>query len=129
MSMNGIILVIDDNPDWQTILGLLLGNDGYEVIPAEEYSTALDRIVRAGSWLTVADLAACVVDLRFEDSPVEKNYDGLGLLAVCKIQGIPTVVVSGYLTPEFKEQLCTCPLKLDTFKGFHLERRRTPTAL
>jgi DNA-binding NtrC family response regulator len=105
MTINENILVVDDDPGWRSTLEQLLKGEGYGVILTKDYSTALDRILRAGAWFAMADLTACVVDLRFAGSPVEENYDGLGLLAVCQIRGIPTIVVSGFLTRELKNQL------------------------
>jgi len=105
MSTGENILIVDDDPEWRNTLELLLKGEGYGVILTKDYSTALDRILRAGAWFAMADLAACVVDLRFADSSVPENYDGLGLLAVCQIRGIPTIVVSAFLTRELKNQL------------------------
>ena len=105
MSASENILIVEDDPGWRSTLELLLRGEGFGVILTKDYSTALDRILKAGAWFAMADLATCVVDLRFADSPIEENYDGLGLLAVCKMRGIPTVVVSAFLTRELKNQL------------------------
>jgi DNA-binding NtrC family response regulator len=102
---NENILVVDDDPAWRNTLELILKGEGYRVLLTKDFSTALDKIIRSGAWFVMADLAVCVVDLRFSGSPIEESYDGLGLLAVCQGQGIPTIVVSGFLTPALKNQL------------------------
>lgn len=99
------ILIVEDDTNWQDTLSRLLKGEGYEIEFATEYSRALDKILRAGAWFTVFDLALCIVDLRLAGSTVGENYDGLGLLAVCKIRGIPAIVVSAYLTRRLKDQL------------------------
>ncbi len=99
------ILIVEDDPSWQSTLELLLKGEGYGVIVAKDYSIALDRILRTGALFAMADLAACVMDLRFADSRVEENYNGLGLLAVCKMWEIPAIVVSAFLTRGLKNQL------------------------
>lgn len=105
MSASDNILIVEDEPGWQNTLEVLLKGEGYGVVLTTEYSKALERILRAGAWFTMADLAVCVVDLRLAGSTVEKNWDGLGLLAVCKMRGIPAIVVSGLLTRGLENQL------------------------
>ncbi len=105
MSTSENILILEDDPGWQKTLKTLLENQGYGVVLTKEYSQGLERILRTGAWFAMADLAACVVDLRLAGSTIKENWDGLGLLAVCEIRGIPSIVVSGFLTRELKNQL------------------------
>lgn len=105
MSVSDNILIVEDDPAWQDSLKLLLKPQGYEVVLAEEYSEGLKRILEAGAWFAIADLAACIVDLRLAGSAIEENWDGLGLLAVCEIRRIPSIVVSGFLTRDRKNRL------------------------
>lgn len=96
------ILIVDDDSNWQDTLSQLLRSEGYVVELADDYSKALDKIHKAESWLTAFDLSLCVVDLRFSGSSIIENFDGLGLLAVCKNIGLPAIVVSAYLKRGMK---------------------------
>jgi len=99
------ILVIEDRENWRDTLGRLLDGRGFEVEYETGYRTGLDKILESGSRSSVVDLALCIVDLSLDSGGDEENWDGLGLLALCRITKIPTIVVSGRLTQELKDQL------------------------
>lgn len=99
------ILIIEDKANWQDTLGRLLRDKGYEVQFASRYSDSLEKILKTGAWFVDFDIGICVVDLNLENGSEERNYDGMGLLAVCRLRSIPTVVVSGYLTQSITLQM------------------------
>jgi hypothetical protein len=71
------------------------------------YGDALKRVLETGTWFASFDIDVCTVDLSLENTFEEHNYDGLGLLAVCQLRDIPSIVVSGHLTPSIVTQLQT----------------------
>jgi len=97
------ILIVEDNESWQYTLKMLLEGEGYEIAWVSDYSGALDKILRVSAM--ALDLPVCVVDLRLAGSAIEENLDGLGLLAVCKMRRIPSIVVSGFLIQGLKDRL------------------------
>ncbi|MDP1624299.1 MAG: hypothetical protein Q8L64_00870 [bacterium] len=99
------ILIIEDDTNWQDTLGRLLKDKGYEVQLSAAYSDALGKILKTGAWFVEFDIGICIVDLRLGNVTEEPNYDGMGLLAVCRLRNIPTVVVSGYLTQSITSQV------------------------
>ena len=99
------ILIIEDKANWQDTLGRLLRDSGYEVQFSASYSDALGKILKTGAWFVEFDIGICVVDLNLKNGSEERNYDGMGLLAVCRLRSIPTIVVSGYLTQSITLQV------------------------
>lgn len=90
------VIVVEDNTNWQDLLLHLLKTRVSKVEITNNYSQALNLILRLGD-SDINVLPVCVIDMNL-GSYVDDKYDGLGLLAICKIRKIPTVVVSGYIT-------------------------------
>lgn len=105
MAGTGKILIVEDKAKWQEILRHILEKEGYEVEEVSDYSSALKIILSAGLWTSDFDLTLCLIDLRLESEAIESNYNGLGLLALCKVNKIPTIVVSGFLNSKLKNHL------------------------
>ncbi|MBP8291537.1 MAG: response regulator [Caldilineaceae bacterium] len=100
-------LVIDDDDQWQQLLGNILAESGYTCEFADDYSRAHDRILHSESYISGLGISLCIVDLRLAGSDIVDNFDGLGLLAVCRVAEIPTIVVSAYVNHQLTEQLKT----------------------
>lgn len=90
------ILVIEDTPNWQEQFGLILRDEGYTVEIAGDLIEALAR-------LRQADFDMLVLDLRLSDS-VATDRSGMELLNDAYERQIPTVIVTGYGTPELAKK-------------------------
>ncbi|HTP58489.1 MAG TPA: sigma-54 dependent transcriptional regulator, partial [Spirochaetia bacterium] len=80
------ILVIDDEPNVRTVLAMLLEDDGYEVMTAEDGQKGLSMIDSA------SDVDLVISDLKMPGA------DGMALLRSLKQQGrdIPLVMITAY---------------------------------
>jgi CheY-like chemotaxis protein len=96
------VLVVDDDKNWLDMLISLADDDGFTVDSAENYSIAHQKILKSRDFLTASNLAVCVVDLGLSGS---LDLDGLGLLAQCKILGIPTIAISSSRIEVMREDL------------------------
>jgi DNA-binding NarL/FixJ family response regulator len=86
------ILVIEDDPNWQTLFGEIISDAGFEPLVVTTYREALAA-------LDAQIYALAVVDMSLS----ELNYDNRdGLMALKKIstlpEPLPAVVVTGYAT-------------------------------
>jgi RNA polymerase sigma factor (sigma-70 family) len=97
----GMVLVVEDDAGWQSILGELLGDAGYQTRLCSSFGEALGCLRREKYILAVIDLSLPGASLRSitaEDFSAQ-NMDGYRLLASTRAGGIPTIVVSGVGTP------------------------------
>jgi DNA-binding NtrC family response regulator len=80
------ILVIDDEPNVRTVLTMLLEDDGYEVMAAEDGQKGMTMIE------SVSDLDLVISDLKMPGA------DGMALLRSLKQQGrdVPLVMITAY---------------------------------
>jgi CheY-like chemotaxis protein len=92
------ILIVEDRVDWQQMLSEILRREGYEVKQAFYHGEALSLIAREHF-----DLA--IVDLRLEGSVRQERYEGEEILESLRAQGVFTVVVTAYTTPETDRRL------------------------
>lgn len=97
------ILIVEVEQAWRELLGKWLQDEGYLIEYADDFAAASDRILKK-SWFAGFDLSLCVVDLHLTSSKPD-NFEGLGLLAMCKIFNVPTVAITGHLAEGMKEQL------------------------
>lgn len=102
--LNPYVLVVDDKENWQKMLGGLLREEGFVVEVASNFSQALDTIIKSSIWSTTFDLALCIIDLNLTGFDPD-NRDGIGLLAVCKLSGIPSIVVSSNVSSKSEAKL------------------------
>lgn len=103
MSKSSLILIVEDQEHWQKTLECLLTRAGYRVEVESTYSKALVKLKSASTWTSKPGVELCIVDIRLRNSDVQENWDGLGLLDVCRNEGIPVIVVTGQqLTPELE---------------------------
>lgn len=98
------VLIIEDEPAWRELLGQWLKDAGYIPEYAADFATASDKILKHTSWFAGFGLSLCVVDLRLASSK-DDNFEGIGLLAMCKIINVPTIAVTAHLAVGMKEQL------------------------
>jgi CheY-like chemotaxis protein len=92
-----LVLIVDDNESWRQRLALLVEEMGYEAVVEADYVPALGRLRRQ-------EFALAIVDLRL-DRFDGSNFDGLNILLECRECGIPTVVVSGFMTHELAQRV------------------------
>ena len=102
--LNPYILVVDDKENWRKMLGGLLREEGFNVDVASNFSQALDAIIKSSIWSTTFDLVLCIVDLNLTGFDPD-NRDGIGLLAVCKLSNIPSIVVSSNVSSKSEAKL------------------------
>jgi CheY-like chemotaxis protein len=99
------ILVVEDSTSWQATLSHLLENEGFEVDIASTYSSGLEQVLRDEDLPDDMKLSLVICDLRLVEHDDTGNFDGLGLVALCALRQIPTVVVSGYLASDVRHAL------------------------
>jgi DNA-binding NarL/FixJ family response regulator len=104
----GIVLVVDDDASWRSILAELLVDVGARVRLCSGFGEALGCLRRERYVLAVVDLSLSgPIDpqrVGWEDSSGGQSLEGFRLLASARAGGVPTIVVSGVLSPEEIEQ-------------------------
>jgi len=94
-----IILLVEDDAAWRSILSELLSDAGYQVRACPSYSEAAGYLRRGACHLAVVDLGlANSLDQR-------TNRDGFRVLAGAQAAGIPAIVVSGLVTAADVERV------------------------
>jgi len=94
--MSQCILVIEDKLKWQELLTSILQDEGYKFEVANNYIEALGKIQHQ-------DFGVLIVDLRLSDSD-ESNRKGMDLLTYAYERQIPSIIVTGYGTPELADE-------------------------
>jgi len=113
----GPILLVEDDPTWQTILTSLCEGAGHVVVAAYDASAALHHSRRLSPPPVLA-----LVDLELLSSaPQHPAYDGLQVLTAFRDQGIYTVVVSGNI-PHAQESLVGRPEVYDLVDKYHFSK-------
>jgi DNA-binding NarL/FixJ family response regulator len=106
-----LVLVVEDDAGWQSILAEILIDAGAQVRLCGSFGEALGCLRREHYHLAVVDLSlqgpANFTPDRWEDSSPGQDLEGYRLLASTRAGGIPTVVVSGVLTSEGIERTFT----------------------
>ena len=105
------ILVVDDQPANIQIVGAVLGNLGYEIIPASDGATALKRVALRPPDLILLDLlmpgmGGCEVCLRLKENPDWKDIPVIFLSAADDKDLIVRALDSGgvdYITKPFNQ--------------------------
>jgi DNA-binding NarL/FixJ family response regulator len=88
------ILIVEDDPGWQSVYTDILEDSGYQLQNAVSYGEARGHIQRT-------KFDAAVVDLHLVSSAdPEENRDGFSLLRITNQRGLPTVVVSALGAPD-----------------------------
>jgi DNA-binding NarL/FixJ family response regulator len=91
-------LVVEDDAGWRSLFAELLADAGFQVDLCSSAVEALG-LLKNGSYQTA------VVDLSLASSlDPQSNLDGYRLLQATFRAGIPTIVVSGYASPDRIEQ-------------------------
>ncbi len=90
-------LIVEDDPGWRELLTELLTDAGLSVRTSASYVEAIGLLKRERFNLTV-------VDLSLASSATPENQDGFRLLAGMQKDGVPVIVVSGYVDPAKIEQ-------------------------
>lgn len=98
----GQALVVEDDAGWQSILSELLVEAGYEVRLCSGFAEALGCLGRSRYDLAVVDLSLSPGGSRrgWQDNRgQQKELDGVRLLANTRAASVPTIVVSGIVSP------------------------------
>jgi DNA-binding NtrC family response regulator len=95
VDMRKRILVVDDVPDWRSILQAILRGD-YDVVTVGSYHEAMEIVQRRE-----ADLV--IVDLRL-NSTDENDRQGMELLKQLAEHRINSIVLTGYPEQELQEE-------------------------
>ncbi len=90
-------LVVEDDAGWRSILSELLSDAGYEARLASSFGEAAGYLRREKYALAVMDLS---LSGNWNSEIAAEELDGYQLLNSTRVQGIPTIVVSGVATPE-----------------------------
>lgn len=90
-------LVVEDDAGWRELLAELLADAGLSVRTCASYVEAIGLLKRERFDLSV-------VDLSLASSLTPENQDGFRLLAGMQKDGVPVIVVSGYVDPARIEQ-------------------------
>ena len=98
LSSFGRALLVEDDSGWRSLMMELLTIAGYHVHASRSYVEAIGRLNRETYQLAVVDLALA------SSLHPENNLDGYHLLGKAHEANIPTIVVSGFVTPERIEQ-------------------------
>lgn len=99
----GLVLVVEDDAGWRSILAELLSDAGYEVNSTASYGEALGYLRREKHALAVVDLSldsSTTVDSLWAHGLSHDDLEGYRLLASVRAGGTPAIVVSGVTTPE-----------------------------
>jgi len=101
---DGLVLVVEDDAGWRSILAELLLDDGYQIRLCSGFGEALSYLRREKYILAVVDLSLSghsgkgVED--WNESATGLELEGYRLLTSTRAVGIPTLVVSGVAKPE-----------------------------
>ena len=116
-----LVLVVEDEREWQQRLVSLIEEMGFQTVADADYMTALGRLEHVGS-------ALAVVDLRLDRFEVS-NFDGLNVLLTCRQLGIPTIVVSGVITPDLAQKVYREYAVQMGFQKKYFDKERFQTAV
>jgi RNA polymerase sigma factor (sigma-70 family) len=96
-----MVLVVEDDAGWRSILSELLADAGYQPRLCSSFGEALGCLRREKHVLAIIDLSLPGAPLRHVnvEELSAQNMDGYRLLASTRAGGIPTIVVSGVGTP------------------------------
>ncbi len=100
----GLVLVVEDDAGWRSILAEILIEAGYQVRMCNSFGEALGCLRRERYLLAVVDLSLAgplnLISRAWDGSSSEHSLEGYRLLASTRAGGIPTIVVSGVATPD-----------------------------
>ncbi|MBE0699277.1 MAG: response regulator [Anaerolineaceae bacterium] len=94
---SNLILVVEDDAGWRSLLSELLEDAGFRVIISSSYVEAIGLLRREKP-------IAAILDLSLASSLTQENMDGYRLLTGVKRAGVPAIIVSGYADPAKIEQ-------------------------
>lgn len=110
------VLIVEDEPAWREILGEILVDAGYAVNQATNLGDALRALHHQAYNLVVIDISLSDAD--------HDNRDGLRVLLDIhrRHPGVPTLMISGYSSPEI-EVLAESPPNLGLISKSEFERQ------
>jgi DNA-binding NarL/FixJ family response regulator len=100
-SLLGLVLVVEDDAGWRSILSELLTDAGYRVRLCNSFGEALGCLRRETYVLAVVDLSladSAINDTSLGNRSSKQDLDGYRLLSSTRADRIPTIVVSGVAT-------------------------------
>lgn len=95
------VLVVDDDAGWRSIISELLIDCNFQVRPCASFGEALGYLRREKFSLAVVDLSLSGNVSGLWNGPANtQNLEGYQLLSNTRTNNIPTIVVSGVVSPE-----------------------------
>jgi len=118
-----LVLVVEDDASWRSILSELLADAGYEVRVSAGYGEALGALRRERYAFAIVDLVLSTLLGRGQglaEAPSAESPEGYRLLDAAQTLGLPTIVVSGTTAPDeiekaFEEYNVSAFLSKQTF--------------
>lgn len=94
----GLILVVDDYPNWRNQLKCILREDGHEIVTASNHIDALQELHNK-------EFDVVILDMRLVDDE-KYNVQGIKLLKIIKerIPSTGAVILTGYPDPLHKKK-------------------------
>jgi CheY-like chemotaxis protein len=91
-TLSRTILIVEDDPVWQSRLTALLRREDFKVINAFDYGDTLNQLQRL---IPLPELA--IVDLELQSSIPQQSYDGLQVLTALRQKAIYAIILSAYI--------------------------------
>jgi DNA-binding NarL/FixJ family response regulator len=111
-----VVLVVEDDAGWRSLLNELLQDAGYRVRTSSGYLEAVSLLKRE-------HICLAVVDLSLANSLSQENQDGFRLLTATQKANVPVIVVSGLLDPARMEQAYRDRLVFTCFEKQAFDRK------
>ncbi len=99
----GLVLVVEDDAGWRSILSELLLDAGFQVRLSASFGEALGYLRREKYQLAIVDLSLSgsikPTSPTWDAALADQELEGYRLLTSTRAEGIPTIVVSGVANP------------------------------
>jgi len=90
MQSSGIVLVVEDDPDWQETLCEMLSKAAYSYKLATDYNSGLKELRKQ-------DISALILDLQLRtEHPENEDFIGWSLAQQALERNVPIIVVTGH---------------------------------
>jgi DNA-binding NarL/FixJ family response regulator len=112
------ILIIEDDPTWQSIFSEIVADAGFKPVTAATYGEALTALTAQTYSLAIVDMS--LSELRYN------NRDGLKVLKkiVALAETLPAIVVTGYATVELAIETLVELKAVNFFRKEDFDRRK-----
>lgn len=126
------ILIIEDDPAWQSSLTSMFVRNGFNVLSTFDYNEALNQLLLTNPLPILA-----IVDLDLPTSAPQNGYDGIRVLAALREKGVYAIVLSRYIPnvtdsvagqPEIRDLVDKLRFISDGFSEFFMAKVRDAVA-